>query len=431
VFKVTLASGRTLRATELHQLLGATGWVRVRDLQIGDRVAIARRLPEPEETEEWPEERVALLGQLIGDGSFLSNAPLRYTTGSEENSRLVKEAAEGEFRAKVTRYAGRGNWHQLVISGNGNRWHPAGVNLWLRELGIFGQRSHQKRLPDQVFRLSNKQIALLLRHLWATDGCIFVRRPGVRGSARVYFSTSSRGLACDVSALLLRIGIVARIRTVRQRDYRPWFEVVISGGYEQRRFLTVVDAFGPRRANANQLIRVLSSRRPSTNVDTLRQEVFVQVQAIMAERGVTQRQISSIRGTAYAGKAHYAFAPSRNHLAEYAKLLDSEILRTYATNDLFWDRIKSIAPDGEEEVFDLTVPGPSSWLADGIVSHNSGAIEQDSDIVMFIHRDDSDDPQVKGKADVIVAKHRNGPTATIPLTFLPHLTQFRNFARGV
>jgi replicative DNA helicase len=60
----------------------------------------------------------------------------------------------------------------------------------------------------------------------------------------------------------------------------------------------------------------------------------------------------------------------------------------------------------------------------------SGAIEQDSDIVMFIHRDDSDDPQVKGKADIIVAKHRNGPTATVPLTFLPHLTLFRNFARG-
>jgi replicative DNA helicase len=59
----------------------------------------------------------------------------------------------------------------------------------------------------------------------------------------------------------------------------------------------------------------------------------------------------------------------------------------------------------------------------------SGSIEQDSDIVMFIHREDSDDPSVKGKADVIVAKHRNGPTQTVPLTFLPHLTLFRNFAR--
>jgi replicative DNA helicase len=57
----------------------------------------------------------------------------------------------------------------------------------------------------------------------------------------------------------------------------------------------------------------------------------------------------------------------------------------------------------------------------------SGAIEQDSDVVMFIHRDDAD-PAKKGLADLIVAKHRNGPTDTVQLTFLPHLTQFRNFA---
>jgi replicative DNA helicase len=59
----------------------------------------------------------------------------------------------------------------------------------------------------------------------------------------------------------------------------------------------------------------------------------------------------------------------------------------------------------------------------------SGAIEQDADVVMFIHRDDSD-PMKKGSADLIVAKHRNGPTGTIPLTFLPELTQFKNAARG-
>jgi len=61
----------------------------------------------------------------------------------------------------------------------------------------------------------------------------------------------------------------------------------------------------------------------------------------------------------------------------------------------------------------------------------SGSIEQDSDIVMFIHRDDAaTDLAAKGRADIIVAKHRNGPTDTIQLTFLPHLTQFENFARG-
>ena len=60
----------------------------------------------------------------------------------------------------------------------------------------------------------------------------------------------------------------------------------------------------------------------------------------------------------------------------------------------------------------------------------SGAIEQDADVVMFIHREDAD-PAKKGLADLIVAKHRNGPTDTVPLTFLPHLTQFRNHATAV
>jgi replicative DNA helicase len=59
----------------------------------------------------------------------------------------------------------------------------------------------------------------------------------------------------------------------------------------------------------------------------------------------------------------------------------------------------------------------------------SGAIEQDADVVMFIHRDDSE-AATKGTADLIVAKHRNGPTDTVKLTFLPQLTQFKNFASG-
>ena len=59
----------------------------------------------------------------------------------------------------------------------------------------------------------------------------------------------------------------------------------------------------------------------------------------------------------------------------------------------------------------------------------SGAIEQDADVVMFIHRDDMD-PQKKGLAEVIVAKHRNGPTGSETLTFLPHLTQFKDYHPG-
>jgi replicative DNA helicase len=65
---------------------------------------------------------------------------------------------------------------------------------------------------------------------------------------------------------------------------------------------------------------------------------------------------------------------------------------------------------------------------------DSGAIEQDADLVIFIYRPEMyasvlerDDSQ-EGVAEIILAKHRNGPTGTIKLTFLKQHTRFENFS---
>ncbi len=427
VFRICLASGRAIRATAEHRLLSAVGWKRVKDMNVGDRLALARELPEPPTAEVWPDRRVALLGQLIGDGSYLRRSSMRYTTSSEENSAIVAEAAREEFGAQVKRYKGRGAWHQLLVSGNGDRWHPAGVNLWLRGLGIFGQRSYEKRIPERAFRLGNAQIALLLRHLWATDGTITPRTNG-RGSHSVSFSTNSAGLAQDVAALLLRLGIVARIYQVQQGRHRPVYYVNVSGGGDQQRFLQHVGAFGPRKMNVEKLAAALNGKVRSTNVDTVPVEIFSRVKDIMREQGISHRRMASLRGTSYGGSSHFQFAPSRAVLAEYATILEDQVLAEQATNDLFWDRIVSIDADGEEEVFDLTVPGPASWLADGIVSHNSGAIEQDADVVIFIYREDVYDSnsEKKGIADILVRKHRNGPIGDRQLFFHDKFAKFES-----
>lgn len=62
----------------------------------------------------------------------------------------------------------------------------------------------------------------------------------------------------------------------------------------------------------------------------------------------------------------------------------------------------------------------------------SGAIEQDADIIMFIYRDEIYNPDSpdKGLAELIIGKHRNGPTGTVRMTFLGESTRFENYAGG-
>src|SRR5262249_55811248 len=108
---------------------------------------------------------------------------------------------------------------------------------------------------------------------------------------------------------------------------------------------------------------------------------------------------------------------------------ESMALARWASSDLSWDRVVSVAADGEEDVYDLTVPGPASWLADGIVSHNSGAIEQDADMILLIYREEVYDKNTtkKGIAEIDLVKHRNGEIGTFLLTFQGQFTRFANY----
>ena len=425
VYRLRLASGKTVEATANHPFLTYNGWVPLGELSVGSRLGVPRHVPGPEREAQWDDRKVVMLAHLIGDGSFVRRQPIRYASVDSANLAAVSEAATvfGISPIRDEYAVARCTTLRLPAPtrlGHGRR-NP--IAEWLDDLGLFGARSHEKFVPGGVFHLPKRQIALFLRHLWATDGSVTVRKDGRGG--RIYYASTSRRLIDDVSRLLLRFGISTRIKTATPKaHYRAGYTLDISGVDDQRRFLQEIGVHGDRGVNAERLLGIVRDMTGNTNVDTVPRRVWDDVKEILVERGMTHREFASAMGSQFGGSAMWKPSPSRQRLARVAEVLESDQLEIMAVNDLLWDEVVGIDAIGEKQVFDATVVGTHNFVAEGIAVHNS--IEQDADMVILLHREDAyekESPRA-GEADVIVAKHRNGPTDTITVAFQGHYSRF-------
>lgn len=430
VFRIRTASGRVVEATANHPLLTYGGWRPVGELDTGSRIAIPRHVPAPSVETAWSDDHVIVLAHMIGDGSVLPRQPIRYATKDPANIAVMSESAPRAFAVKlrIDDYPSARcttlPFASVTPVTHGVR-NP--MAKWFDDLGLFGRRSHEKFIPQEVFSLPKQQIALFLRHLWATDGSITINKS--RRGGHIYYATTSRRLADQVSRLLLRFGIHTRIRTVRKAGYRDGYMVEISGSADQKVFLRRINAHGARGHVGTELLAILETVHANTNRDTIPKEVWSRVRDAITERGLTQRQFQSELGTQYCGSALWKAAPSRDRLSKIAAILESDDLEMLATNDVYWDQITSIESIGDMDVFDAEVPGTHNFIADGVAVHNS--LEQDADVVLLLHREDAyerESPRA-GEADFIVAKHRNGPTANVIVAFQGHYSRFVDMAQ--
>ncbi|MBB5110677.1 replicative DNA helicase [Micromonospora echinospora] len=428
VFRMTLSSGKQVEATANHPFLTFGGWLPLEELTVGTRLAAPRHIPPPLNIQPWAEPEVVMLAHLLGDGSFVRRQPIRYASCDEANLAAVTEAAThfGITAVRDDYPAARVTTLRLPAPFRLARGRRNPIAEWLDGLGLFGLRSHEKFVPQAVFGLPKAQITLFLRHIWATDGSVTVNKSGRGG--RVYFSSTSRRMLEDISRLLLRYGISARLRQVPVARHRPQYTLDISGRDDQLRFLREIGVHGERANGCAALLVILESVVSNPNVDTVPTEVWSRVREVLAERKMSHRKFAAAVGTQFSGSVMWKHAPSRSRLAKVAAVLDSADLDLHATNDVFWDEIVSIESVGEKDVYDATVLGTHNFIANGIAAHNS--IEQDADVVILLHRDDYYDKESPraGEADFIIAKHRNGPTDTVTVAAQLHLSRFVDMA---
>ena len=434
-FQLTLASGRTVKASANHRFRTFHGWQELGSLRPEDRIAVPRRIPAPLQAGlGWSEHRLGLLAHLIGDGGVLARQPLHYTSEDKANLAFVEEAAAAEFGITARRVAQK-TWYHTYLPAPGHLTHGRRnpVDQWFHDLGIADLRSFEKRLPDALYAASDAEVATFLRHLWATDGSVFVPKPDAKESvARIYYATSSRALADGVVHLLGRLGIPTRLgESASKISVRPGYHVTVADVTAMRRFCSEIGVHGARGSHVAAYLQRSAEVRANTNADTLPIDVWSIVKDERLRAGLTERQFQAAIGTNYCGSALYGSCPSREQLARCAEALDSPVLRSLASDDVFWDRVVKIEPLGAAPVYDATVKGTHNFVADGIVAHNS--IEQDADMVLLLHREDyyeKESPRA-GEADFILAKHRNGPTDTVTVAFQGHFSRFVDMSTGM
>jgi replicative DNA helicase len=375
VYRVRLRSGREVESTANHPFLTYDGWRALEDLPPGTRVAVARHVPAPLGLAEQDEADVADLVALA---------------------------------------------HRPAES-----------------------------LPESLFSLPRRQLAGFLSHLWTAGGS--VRWDRSLGQARLSYFAAGRRLADDVARLLLRFNVMTRVEGGDRTGYR----LLVHGAADQLRFLDEIGLRGEQARPAEECAAQLRRLTGETVVDTVPDDVWSRIRAALTERktvppepataaqtrasvpspspspsGPSPRP-SGPSGWAARGRAGDASTPGerRERLGRIAAVLDNSDLELLATNDVFWDEIVTIEPMGEQPVYDATVLGTHNFLANGISLHNS--IEQDADMVILLHREDAyerESPRA-GEADLIVAKHRNGPTATVTVAFQGHYSRFVDMAQ--
>jgi replicative DNA helicase len=443
VFQLRLASGRQVEATANHPFRTVRGWQPLGELTAGDLIAVARRLPPPLARTGWNEDELVLLAHLLGDGS-IGLPGVKYATSDLATRDAVCQAAQRRFGIEPRGDLVGNTWQMWFPSPHRlthGRHHP--MREWLDGLGLWGLRAPDKFIPEAVHSLPDKQLALFLRHLWATDGSITARLDGRGSVIRVYYATSSRRMADGVLRILLRLDIRSRIRRTRKRGYCDGWAVDVTGARDSASFLErdsasfleVVGCHGKRGDIVPQCLQALSSIKSNPNVDLIPWAVAGQVRSSLVAAGVTQRALAAALderccGSYLLGSETRPRRFSRGRLAQMGITTGDDDLVAMATSDVLWDEVVGITPLGEKPTFDATVEGTHNFIADGVIAHNS--IEQDADIVMFLYRDEyynREKSEKPGIAEIIVAKHRNGPTGMIELMFRKELTRFENLER--
>jgi DNA polymerase-3 subunit alpha len=374
VFRLRTESGREIMATGNHPFLMIDGWRNLEAIGVGEHIAVPRALPGGART-EWPEHEVVALGHLLAEGNLGHPSGVYYYNQDEASIADFTAAAERFANVRCTRTTHKGT--ASIYTGRLDRAQPNGIFEWARALDLLGKVATTKEVPAAAFELPDAQIGMLLGRMWDGDGHVNAE------DRSTYYATASKRLAQQVQHLLLRLGILGRLRDVTfgyAGGPRVGYQVFVTGVENLRPFAAHVGRHlvAPAKRAAMAAMPLDAVSGPSKDLVPVG-PVRALARAAKTRRGAPWSVVEagadvSARDLYPVGTNPSKIGFTRAVVNRLAKYFGDAALERLGDNDVLWDRVVSIEPAGEQRTYDLEIADTHNFVANDIVVHNSHSV---------------------------------------------------------
>jgi len=395
LFKLKTRTGREIIASENHPFLTINSrgieWIPLGKLNEKSYICLPNNLPIEHIKNSLENSKLKILGHLISEGKLSDKGgspkyyqdknitPLirqDYVNALREifpDGRIVdkhKTEVKINFDNKDTRF------------GTTNK-----LRLFVREFGLDGTKSGDKFMPNIIFNLPEKKIAIFLQALFSGDGCIYTKNN--TRQIIIEYDSISRRLIQDISILLTRLGIQHTITTHKFRSNLEYnWRITISNYENVKKYIEKVGFLGEKQKLALKLLPNCKKHK-FTNIDKvpriLREYLknkgysfneldrflnYEPIEKLRKEQGfkkIIKNKLTNTPRVFKQSKIDFL----RSHLRKVNEYVKDKVLSIICNRQIFWDKIKSVEFIKEDITYDLEVPEQHNFIANGIVVHNS------------------------------------------------------------
>lgn len=366
-FEIKTKTGRSIGLTIEHPLLTPVGvWKKLKDLKVGDFIAVPNQLNFFGD-KSMPSCKIRLLAYLIADGCFRSTA-ITFSKLDPE-TRIDFEECVNEMGDSV-KWVNK-NREAMIVNAPERKWkHGSKIKKFIKDCGLSNKLSRDKEMPNCIFELPKEQLAEFLNILFTCDGSIF--------KSGIDYCSSNKNLAFSVFRLLLRFGIVSKIR-FKDNDFAGAWVVEIKDVKNILLFCKEIGFSFNKKKRMQNLIVEFEKKKQKSFLDKVPNSLGLKIKKELEKicDGKSLSPKESLGGQRWKAAC---FELGRGNDIMKVSLdgvgIDSPTISKHLYADVIWDKIESITPIGERQTYDLEVAQHHNFVANDIVVHNSWWLQE-------------------------------------------------------